>query len=82
MDKVDKLIAVVRQLREEMGGMTTGSSGPVAGFSAAAPAPTAGTDLPLGKLDGRSRTMRRLPDPYRKALINDNKKKTKKNKKQ
>ncbi len=81
MDKVDKIIAIVHQLREEMGGgMTTGSSGPVAGFSAAAnPAgPSAGTDFPLGKLDGRSRLMRRLPEPYRKALIRNKKRKRKK----
>lgn len=79
MDKVDKLIAIVRQLREEMGGMTTGSSGSVAGFSAAAdPAgPVAGNTYPIP--DGRSRAMRRLPEPYRKALI-DNKKKKRKNK--
>lgn len=50
MDKVDRLIAIVRQLREEMGGMTTGSSGPIAGFSAAADpkGPVAGNTYPMG----------------------------------
>ena len=40
MNKIDKIISIVRQLREEgaVGGMTTGSSGPIAGFSALSPA--------------------------------------------
>jgi len=60
MNKIDKLIATVRQLREEGamgGGMTTGSSGSVAGFSALSPAvgPTAGTTYPMGQIQKRKK---------------------------
>lgn len=81
MDKVDRLIAIVRQLKEEMA-MTTGSSGPVAGFSAQSPAagPVAGTTYPMGIPDGRSGVMKRLPEPYRKALIKSKPKKKRKKK--
>jgi hypothetical protein len=69
MDKIDKLIEIVRTLKEE-GGMTTGSSGPVAGFSSMSNAsgPVAGQTPVLPKLDGRSKIMRRLPSPYKRAL--------------
>ena len=57
MNKIDKIISIVRQLREEgaVGGMTTGSSGPIAGFSALSPAggPTAGTTNQMGKVQKR-----------------------------
>ena len=48
-------------------GMTTGSSGSVAGFShlSNAAGPVAGT---TGPLDGRTRLMRRLPPEYRRSL--------------
>lgn len=48
MNKLDRLIEIIRELKEEMssGGMTTGSSGNTAGFSGAANSagPTAGYD--------------------------------------
>lgn len=75
---IDKIISIIRDLREEGAmGMTTGSSGSVAGFSHLSnPAgPVAGT---TGPLDGRSRVMRRLPPEYRKSL---SKSKTKKSNK-
>lgn len=48
MDKIDKIINIIRDLKEEM--MTTGSSGPVAGFSGAADpeGPTAGSYPVMG----------------------------------
>ena len=70
MDKIDKLISIVRCIREEMA-MTTASTAGKAGFGGTAqgfdPGPTAGYDKPL--LDGRSRVARRLPTPYKKDLI-------------
>ena len=80
MDKTDRIIAAIRQLREEMGGgMTTGSSGGTAGLSADAnPAgPVAGNTYPLPIPDGRSRVMRRLPPPYKAALLNKSQKRNK-----
>ena len=67
--KLDKLIEIIR---EEM--MTTGSTAGKPGFSSNADAsgPTAGFD-PLMKLDGRSKLMRRLPQPYRKSLTSKKK---------
>ena len=58
MDKVDRIIDIIRNLKEEMAGggmMTTGSSGGTAGFSAAADpkGPVAGYDKPLGSLRKR-----------------------------
>ena len=68
MDKIDKLISIVRYIREEMA-MTTASTAGKAGFGGSAqgfdPGPTAGYDKPL---DGRSKIARRLPPPYKKAL--------------
>lgn len=68
MDKIDKLISIVRYIREEMV-MTTASTAGKAGFGGSAqgfdPGPTAGYDKPL---DGRSKIARRLPPPYKKAL--------------
>ena len=53
MDKVDRIIDIIRNLKEEMAGggmMTTGSSGGTAGFSAAADpkGPVAGYDKVMG----------------------------------
>jgi len=70
MDKVDKLISIVRNIREEMA-MTTSSTAGKAGFGGSAQGfdagPTAGYDKPL--FDGRSKIARRLPPPYKNALI-------------
>jgi hypothetical protein len=75
MDKVDKLISIVKNIREEMI-MTTATSAGKAGFGGSAqgfdPGPTAGYDKPL--FDGRSRIARRLPPPYKSALIKNKKK--------
>lgn len=68
MNKVDKVINYFRNLREEgVPTMNTSTPNGSAGGSASADAagPFAGTDLPLGKLDGRSRMLRRLSKYYR-----------------
>jgi hypothetical protein len=70
MDKIDKIINIIRVLKEEGAAMMTTSSTPnKAGFGGSAqgfdPGPTAGYDKPL---DGRSKIMRRLPPQYRKQL--------------
>lgn len=80
---INKIIAIVRNLQEDaMGGgptMSTASTAGKAGFGGSAqgfdPGPTAGKDLPIGKLDGRTKIARRLPPPYKKSLINSKKKK-------
>jgi len=74
MDKIDRIISIIRNLREEMTGMTTNSSGSIAGFSQKSPdqGPTAGYDKFL--FDGRSKIARRLPPPYKAAIINSKKK--------
>lgn len=76
MDRLDKIIFIIRQIKEEMA-MTTASSSGKAGFGGSAqgfdPGPTAGYDKPL--FDGRSKIARRLPPPYRKALKNNKKNK-------
>ena len=76
MDKIDKLISIVRDIREEMA-MTTASTAGKAGFGGSSqgfdPGPTAGYDKPL--FDGRSAIARRLPPPYKNALINSKEKK-------
>ena len=75
MDKIDKLISIIRDIREEMA-MTTASAAGKAGFGGSAqgfdPGPTAGYDKPL--FDGRSRVARRLPPPYKSALIKSKRK--------
>lgn len=75
MDKIEKLISVVRNIREEMA-ITTASTAGKAGFGGSAQGfdsgPTSGYDKPL--FDGRSRVARRLPPPYKSALINSKKK--------
>lgn len=58
MDKVDRIIDIIRNLKEEMAGggmMTTGSSGGTAGFSAAADpkGPVAGYDKVMGLVKRR-----------------------------
>jgi hypothetical protein len=76
MDKVDKLISIVRIIREEMA-MTTASAEGKSGFGGSAqgfdPGPTAGYDKPL--FDGRSKIARRLPPPYKNALLKSRKRK-------
>jgi len=80
MDKINKLISIIRLLKEENGGgptMSTASTVGKAGFGGSAqgfdPGPTVGKDLLLGKLDGRSKIARRLPPPYKKSLTNPKK---------
>jgi hypothetical protein len=83
MDKVDRLISIVRDLKEE--GMSVGAvSGPTnntgsgpegAGYGGSAQGfktSHAGYDKPLGR-DGRSKLMRRLPPAYRQSLQKNNK---------
>jgi len=75
---INKIIAIVRNLQEDAPTMSTASTAGKAGFGGSAqgfdPGPTAGKDLPIGKLDGRSKIARRLPPPYKKSLINSKKK--------
>lgn len=75
MDKIDKLIFIVRNIREEMS-VTTASTAGKAGFGGSSQGfdhgPTAGYDKPL--FDGRSRVARRLPPPYKSALIKSKRK--------
>lgn len=58
MNKIDRLIEIIRELKEEMssGGMTTGSSGNIAGFSSSADpqGPTAGYDPMMGLMKRRT----------------------------
>ena len=71
---INKIISIIRTLKED-GGTVVGTGGFT---SAAAPAgPVAGYDKVM-KFDGRSKIARRLPPPYKSALINS--KKTKKEK--
>jgi len=58
MDKVDKIISIIRQIREESGAMSTGSSGSTPGFSEKSPAegPTAGISPKLGSIRKRYAT--------------------------
>lgn len=80
MNKVDKVINYFRNLHEDgVPTMNTSTPSGAPGGSAAADAsgPFAGTDAPLGKLDGRSRVLRRLSNYYRELY---NKTKKKKNK--
>ena len=76
MDKLDKLIQIIRTLKEE-GGMVVGAGG----FTGAADpkGPVAGYD-PVMQFDGRSSMARRLPPLYRSDLINKKKRKSKKKK--
>ena len=73
---INKIISIIRTLKEE-GGMVVGAGG----FTGAANSkgPVAGFD-PVMKLDGRSKVSRRLPPPYKSALINSKKKRKKKKK--
>ena len=79
---INKIIAIVRTLNEDGAvaagpTMSTASTSGKAGFGGSAqgfdPGPTAGIDLPVGKLDGRSKIARRLPPPYRKSLTSKKK---------
>jgi hypothetical protein len=58
MNKIDRVIKIIRELKEEMSGMTTGSSGSAAGFSEKSPAqgPTAGISPKLGAMRTRYAT--------------------------
>ena len=62
---IDKIISIIRSLKEDVPTMSTGSTAGSAGFGGSAqgfdPGPTAG-------LDGRSRMLKRLPLLYRKEL--------------
>jgi hypothetical protein len=75
MDKADKLISIVRNIREEIA-MTTATTAGKAGFGGSSQGfdsgPTSGYDKPL--FDGRSKIARRLPPPYKQSLIKDKKK--------
>lgn len=55
---IEKIINIVRQLKENavVGGMTTGSSGPIAGYCEKSPSegPNAGITLKLGKMQRRN----------------------------
>ena len=78
MDKIDKIISIIRTIKEESAPtMNTASTAGKAGFGGSAqgfdPGPTAGYDKPL--FDGRSRVARRLPPPYKSALVNLKKRK-------
>ncbi len=69
MNKLEKLIGIIRSLKEDVPTMSTGSTTGSAGFGGSAqgfnPGPTAGYDIPL---DGRSKIMRKLPPLFRKEL--------------
>jgi len=69
MNKLEKLIGIIRSLKEDVPTMSTGSTAGSAGFGDSAqvfdPGPTAGYNIPL---DGRSKIMRRLPPLFRKKL--------------
>ena len=55
---IEKIIQIVHKLKEDavVGGMTTGSSGPIAGYSEKSPAqgPSAGISPKLGKTQRRN----------------------------
>jgi len=75
---IDKIISIIRSLKEDVPTMSTGSTAGSAGFGGSAqgfdPGPTAGHEMPL---DGRSRMLKRLPPLYRKSLRKKNKKNNK-----
>jgi hypothetical protein len=66
MNKIDKLISIIRNLKEE--GMSvaapptnnTGSTPEVAGYSEKSPSPTAGYPKPLGRKTNKTNLMRRF----------------------
>jgi hypothetical protein len=69
MNKIDKVINIIRQIKEEMGGMATGSSGSSIGFSSSADpkGPVAGYD-PLIKFKNKNKDnidFRRVPSNYK-----------------
>lgn len=72
---IDKIISIIRSLKEDVPTMSTGSTADSAGFGGSAQGPTAGYDMPL---DGRSRMLKRLPPLYRKGLRKRKKKRTNK----
>jgi len=75
MDKIDRIIEIIRTLKEE--GMVVGAGG----YTGAADpkGPVAGYDkLMPGIPDGRSSLMRRLPLFYRTDLLGKKRKKKKK----
>ena len=74
---IDKIISIIRSLKEDVPTMSTGSTAGYAGFGGSAQGfdpGLAGHEMPL---DGRSRMLKRLPPLYRKSL----RKKKKKNNK-
>lgn len=80
MDKrLEKIINLIRYIKEEgvvsaAPTMSTASSAGKAGFGGSAQGfdkgPTAGYDKLLGKLDGRSKIMKRLPPAYSSFIRN------------
>ena len=70
MNSIDKVIQIIRE------NMVANAPGTGGGFSGSADksGPVAGYDPGLGKLDGRSRVMRKLPKEYSKFLRNKNSK--------
>jgi hypothetical protein len=64
---INKIVSIIRTLKED--GMTTGSSGAVAGYSANSPAegPNAGTTYPINK--GRGGNQIKLPKGSRKPWL-------------
>lgn len=68
---IDKIISIVRSLKEEGGIANVVGAGGLTG-SAEPPGRLDGYDKPM--LDGRSKVMRRLPPLYRKSLISKKKK--------
>lgn len=80
MNKTDIIIKYFRNLREDVGpsmpSMNTGTQNGAPGFSSYAKEPNTGIDPPLGRIDGRSRVMKRLSKYYRE-LYNKTKKKNK-----
>ncbi|MGA1048454.1 MAG: hypothetical protein ACO3UU_10605 [Minisyncoccia bacterium] len=79
MSKINIIIEYFRNLREEgVPTINTGTPNGSPGFSSNADSsgPNAGIDSPLGKLDGRSKVMRRMSKYYRE-LYNKTKRKNK-----
>lgn len=76
MNKIDKLISIIRNLKEDgisVGAPTnnTGSTPEVAGYSEKSPSPTAGYPKPLG---GKTNLMRRFFAKKRKLNKSKNNK--------
>ena len=71
MNKLEKLIGIIRSLKEDVPTMSTGSTAGSAGLGGSAQGFDPGNQGPAGldmPLDGRSRMLKRLPPLYRKKL--------------